>query len=162
MCYISKNVAPFGANGVCIRSEQFIRGSWPLGPAVRARLRCRPGRLACLTSDRAGKREARSGRDHGFHAKARRREVPMRKGLFFRQSPWAASAESLAGKSHPWPEPSSARRARSHAHSWPGAGGLASQDLVAHAFRLGGFSESRILGNILKFGCARAFGKEVQ
>jgi hypothetical protein len=42
-----------------------------------------PGR-AGLPDERSGTgAEARLGRDYGFHAKARSREVPMRKGQFF-------------------------------------------------------------------------------
>ena len=64
-----------------------------LGSTARARGRCLWGRLAwaALSSGRAGlpgKRSCqgaggRSGQDHGFHAKARSREVPMREGHFF-------------------------------------------------------------------------------
>jgi hypothetical protein len=54
-----------------------------IGPGRPGLLRCCQGGLACLTSDRAGRREARSAHDHGFTRRRYRREVPMRKGQFF-------------------------------------------------------------------------------
>ena len=57
--------------------------SLPVGRPVRSCCAARLGGLVCLTSNRAGRREARSPHDHGFTRRRNRREVPMRLVQFF-------------------------------------------------------------------------------
>jgi len=92
-------------------SMAHARGSLPVGRAVRA---CcdvvRAGWIAWQALMSGGRGPV--GLMSRVHAKAHRREVPMREGPFFRQSPRAAPVGPLAGKGHPGRQPSSARRAR--------------------------------------------------
>jgi hypothetical protein len=85
----------------CPASRTALVAFGPGHPGLR---RCCQGGLACLTSDRAGRREARSAHNHGFTRRRYRREVPMRKGQFFARAlgpcRWSRfSAKAIRGQS---------------------------------------------------------------